>query len=132
MKKLSTYTDTAEGQAHVFTKSKWMYLVSLPHTGVLPHPCSAADLKRLGTIIKWTTDDPSILAKLHEGIVSLVKEVGVSGLVEMAESAKMTERMGRAFGGGEGNFREIVKMAAQDGVQFPMPDEVLQFVKGFQ
>jgi len=132
MSNLSTYTDTPEGQAHVSTKSKWMHIVSMPHTGILPHPCSAGDLKRLGTFIKWTTDDPGILANLHEAIVRMVKEVGVSGMIEIAESAKMTERMGRAFGGGEGSFREIVKMAAQDGVQFPMPDELLQYVKGFQ
>jgi len=132
MTTFSTYTETPEGQAHVSTKSKWMHIVSMPHTGILPHPCSAADLKRLGTFIKWTSDDPSVLARLHEAIVRLVKEVGVSGLVEIAESAKMTERMCKTFGGGEGSFREVVEMAKRDGAEFPMPDEVVQYIKGFK
>jgi len=132
MTTFSTYTETPQGQAHVSTKSKWMYFVTMPHTGILPHPCIAGDLKRLGTFIKWTTDDPTILARLHKAIVRLVKEVGVSGLVEIAQSAKMAEGMGRTLGGCEGSLREILRMAEQDGVQFPMPDEVVRYVKGFQ
>ena len=90
MSKHSTIVDTKEGQAHVSTKRRWMGVVSMPDTGVRPYPCSAGDLARLGTFIKWTTDDANVLARLHEAIVRLVQEVGVSGLVEIRNSARMT------------------------------------------
>jgi hypothetical protein len=105
-----------------------MYVLRTPHTGVLPHPCSAADVKRLGTCIKWTTDDPAALASLHQAIVGLVEQVGISGLVEIANSVKMTTQVARTFGG---NWHDIIKEAARDGVEFPVPDDVLRHIKGF-
>ncbi|HEU5237357.1 MAG TPA: hypothetical protein VFU37_09465 [Pyrinomonadaceae bacterium] len=97
----------------------------MPHTGVLPHPCSAADLKRLGTVIKWTTNDPSVLKDLHQAIVSVVREVGISGLVDFATAAK-------AFGGAGFGIEAMVQMAAQDAIECPIPAKVLKFIKGFQ
>jgi len=132
MSKHSTIVGTKEGQAHVSTKSKWMGVVSMPHTGVTPHPCSAADLKRLGTFIKWTTDDPAVLTKLHDAIVTLVQEVGASGLVEIANSAKMTEQVWRTLGGAGSGLKSIAEEAAREGAPFPMPAEVLKYLKGFQ
>ena len=105
-----------------------MSVFRMPHTGVLPHPCSAADVKRLGTCIKWTTHDPATLASLHQAIVGLVKQVGISGLVEIANSVKMTARVAKTFGG---NWHDIIKEAARDGVEFPVPDAVLRQIKGF-
>jgi hypothetical protein len=128
----STIVDTKEGQAHVSTKSRWLYLFPMPHTGVMPYPCGATHLKQLATFIKWTTDDPAVLAKLHESICRLVQEVGVSGLVEIANSARMTERVWKTFGGARPGLQEMVEMAAKDGVAFPMPREVLKYLKGFQ
>ena len=118
--------ETSEGQVHVLTKTRWMGFIPMPHTSVMPR--TAADLKRLGTFIKWTTKDPAVLASLHDAIVRLVEEVGISGLVEIANSAKMTERVAKSFGG---SWHEIVKQAAQDGVGFPVSDDVLKYVKGF-
>ena len=132
---MSTYSkiiDTKEGQAYVRTKSKWLYIFPMPYTSVMPYPCSAADLKRFGTFIKWTTNDPAVLAQLHESIVHLVQEVGVSGLVEIANSAKMTERVLKTFGGTGSGLQGIVEMAAQSGVTFPIPADVLKYFKGFQ
>lgn len=126
---MSTYfkaIDTNEGQVHVLTKTRWMGFVPMPHTSVMPH--NATDLKRLGTFIKWTTKDPAMLATLHEAIVRLVEEVGISGLVEIANSARMTARVAKTFGG---TWHDIVKQAAQDGVAFPVPDDVLRYIKGF-
>ena len=132
MSKYSSIVKTNEGQAHVSTKSTWMYFVPMPHTGILPHPCSAGDLKRFGTFIKWTTNDPVVLSDLHDAIVHLVQEVGVSGLAEIRNSAKMTEGVWKASGGTGCGLKEVVGMAQQEGVSFPVPDEVLKYVKGFQ
>ena len=58
----------------------------------MPH--KATDLlRRLGTFIKWTTNDPAVLATMHDAIVRLVVEVGISGLFEIANCVKMTEQV---------------------------------------
>jgi len=126
---MSTYfkaVETSDGQVHVLTKTRWMWFIPMPHTSVMPH--SAADLERLGTFIKWTTKDPAVLARLHDAIVRLVEEVGIAGLVEIANSAKMTARVAKTFGG---SWQDIVKQAAEEGVSFPVPDDVLKYIKGF-
>src|SRR5207245_2029123 len=124
----SSIVDTKEGQAHVSTKSRWLYLFPMPHTGAMPYPCSATDLKRLGVFIKWNTNEPAMLAKLHGAIVRIVEEFGVSCLVEIANSAKMTQQVAKTFGG---SWQDIVKQAAQDDVAFPLPDDVIRYIKGF-
>jgi hypothetical protein len=132
MSNYSTIAETVEGHAQIMTKSRWMYVVPMPHTSIMPYPCSASDLKRLGTFIKWTTDDPAVLAKLHDSIVSLVQEVGITGMVEIANNAKMTEQIWKRFGGAGSGLQDAVEMAAQEGVTFPMPANALKYLKGFQ
>jgi hypothetical protein len=125
---MSTYfeaLDTSEGQVHVLTKTRWLGFVPMPHTSVTPR-CTG-DLKRMGTFIKWTTNDPTTLAALHDAIVRLVAQVGILGLAEIGESVRMTTRVAKAFGG---NWHEIIKQAAQDGVPFPVSDDVLKYMKG--
>src|SRR6266481_1762549 len=124
---MSTYfkaLDTSEGQVHIITKTRWLGFVPMPHTSVVPH--SAVDLKHLGTFIKWTTSDSATLATLHNGIVRLVEQVGISGLVEIANSAKMTQRVAKTFGG---TWHDIVKQATRDGVPFPVSDDILRYMK---
>jgi hypothetical protein len=126
---MSTYfkaLDTSEGVIHILTKTRWLGFVPMPHTSVAAH--NAGDFKRLGTFIKWTTKDPATLATLHDGIIHLVEQFGISGLVEIANSAKMTERVAKTFGG---SWHDVVKQAAQDGVAFPVPDDILRYMKGF-
>jgi len=126
---MSTYfraVETNDGQVHVLTKSRWMGFFRMPHTSVTPR--SATDVRRLGTFIKWTTSDPATLLALHDAILRLVEQFGASGLVEIANSVKMTARVAKTFGG---SWRDIVKAAAQDGVAFPVPDDVLRRMKGF-
>jgi hypothetical protein len=126
---MSTYfkaLDTSEGQVHVLTKTRWLGFVPMPHTSVMPR--SAGDLKRLGTFIKWTTKDPATLSRLHDAIVCLVEQVGISGLSEIGNSVKMTSRVAKTIGG---SWQDIVKLAAEDGVAFPVPDDVLRHIKGF-
>jgi len=98
----------------------------------MAYPCWGADLKRLGTFIKWTSNDPGVLSKLHESIVRVVREVGVSGLAEIRNSAKMTEGVWKAFSGTGCGLKETVGMAQQEGIAFAVPDEVLKYIKGFQ
>ncbi len=126
---MSTYfkaLDTSEGQVHVLTKTRWMGLFPMPHTSVVPH--NAGDLKRLGSFIRWTTSDPATLATLHDAIVRLVEEVGISGIVEIGNSLKRTERIAKSFGG---SWHDAVEQAARDGVAFPVPESVVRHMKGF-
>ncbi len=126
---MSTYfnaLDTSEGVVHVLTKTRWMGFVPLPHTSVMPR--SGAELKRLGTLIKWTTKDAATLATLHKSIISLVEQFGISGIREIADSARMTDRVAKTFGG---RWQDVVKEAGREGVAFPVPDEVLGYIKGF-
>src|SRR6266496_2811120 len=61
-------------------------------------PLRAGDLKGLGTFVKWTTSDPTVLATLHEAVVRLVQEIGISGMVEIANSVKMTAQVAHSLG----------------------------------
>jgi len=103
-----------------------MAFFPMPHTSVMPH--NAPALKRLGTFIKWSTNDAALLATLHDSIVHLVEQVGISGLVTIKNSVKVTERIAKTYGG---SWHDIIKQAAQEGVLFPVPEEVLRYIKGF-
>jgi hypothetical protein len=118
--------ETSEGVAHVLTKTRYLGIIPLPRTSVMPH--RGSDLGRLGTAISWTTNDAAILRALHSRIVQLVRECGVSGIREIANSARMSDRVAKTVGGG---WRDVVASAAQDRVAFPIPDDVLKYVKGF-
>jgi len=126
MSALFTAINTSEGLVHVVTKTRWLWVLPMPHTSVMPH--GPADLKRLGSFIKWSTTDAAVLATLHNAIVALVKETGASGLFEIGNSVKMTERLAGAVGG---DWHDIIKRASKDGVHLPIPDEVLMHVKNF-
>lgn len=126
---MSTYftaLDTSEGLVHVLTKARWLGFIPMPHTSIMPH--GPADLKRLGSFIRWSSKDTTTLATLHEAIVRLVQQNGASGLVEIGNMVKTTERVASAVGG---DWHNIIKEAAQDGVPFPLADEVLTHVKSF-
>ena len=132
MSKHSTTLDTRFGQATVSTNPRWMMVVAMPHTTIMPYPCSASELKQFGTFIKWNTNDLATLKTLHEAIVRLVAEVGAPGMVEIANSAKATEQIWKAFSGTGCALKETVGMAQQEGIAFHLPDEVLKYLKGFQ
>ena len=97
----------------------------MPHTSVMPH--GADELKHLGRSVKWTGSDPAALVALPNALVRLVQEVGISGLVKMAESIKMTEPVAKRSGG---DRQDLIKPGGQGGDPFPMPDSVLNEVKG--
>ena len=118
--------DTSDGIVHVLTKTRYLGIIPLPRTSVMPH--KGSELGRFGTAIRWTSKDPAVLRGLHSRIVELVREVGVSGIREVANSARISDRVAKTFGG---TWRDVVASAAQDGVPFPMPDDVLRYVKSF-
>jgi hypothetical protein len=117
---------THDGIAHVLTKTRYLGIVPWARTSVTPH--SRRELASLGTAITWLTKDPVTLRELHERIVSLVTEFGISGIREIANSARMSDRVAKTFGG---SWRDVVASAAQDGVPFPIPEDILRYVKGF-
>lgn len=122
--------ETQEGQIYVLTKRRWMGFFRMPHTSVMP--ARASQLGRLGICIKWTTDDRVVLGRLHDATVDLAEKLGIRGLVEIANIAKVSEQAWKASGGAGCGFREMVRNAAQHGVPFPMSDDVLQYVKGLR
>jgi len=79
-------------------------------------------------MIKWSTNDPAILDKLHEAIVRLTREIGIAGLIEIANTIRMTMQVAKTFGG---DWHDIVKEAAKEGAALPVPDDVIKFIKGF-
>jgi hypothetical protein len=95
----------------------------MPRTAVMPH--NRSQFGRLGTAVRWTTSDAAPLRTLHGRIVELVREFGVSGVREIANSARMSDRVAKTFGG---SWRDVAASAAQEGVAFPMPDDVLRHV----
>jgi len=121
--------NTNEGEIHILTKTKWLYVFPMPHTSVMPR--SSTNLKRLGTLIKWTTNNPEKLKSLHDAITRLVEQIGISGLVEVANSAKMSEQMWKGTGAKGNGLLELVKMAKQEGIDFPVPEDVLKYIKEF-
>ena len=131
MSKFTTTVETAGGHAQIMTKSRWMGVVPMPHTGIMPYPASAADLKN-GTLIKWTTSDTAVLQELHDSIVAVVQEVGIGGMMEIANSTKITGHIWKQFGGAGSGMPEMVGMAADEGIDFPLPTNVLKYLKGFQ
>src|SRR5437867_997413 len=118
--------DTSEGIAHILTQTRYLGVVSMPRTSVMPH--SGAKLRHLGTAIRWTTKDAVTLRTLHGRVIELVREFGVAGMREIANTARMTDRVAKTLGG---TWKDIVNQAAQDRTPFPMPDDVLRYVKGF-
>src|SRR4051794_1234940 len=98
----------------------------MPHTSVMPH--RGTQLPRFATMIKWTTKDPAVLASLHACIVDVVKQIGIAGMRDIADSALMSDRAAKTFGG---TWRDVLRHAAEDGVPFPLPDNVLAHIKGF-
>lgn len=118
--------DTTEGVAHILTKTRWVGIVPMPRTSVMPH--RGGELRRLGTAIRWTTKDAATLRTLHGRVLELVQQFGLSGIREIATTARMTDRVAKTFGG---TWQDIVKQAAQDDAPFPIPNDVLRYIKSF-
>jgi hypothetical protein len=117
---------TFEGEVHVLTKARWMLLVPMPHTSIVPH--RIADL-RLGTMIRWTTNDRATLLELHTAIVRVVEQLSLTGIIEIVEQLKVTMEAARCTGA---DWRcTVAEEFAQssEGVSFSLPNGVLRHIK---
>jgi len=121
-----TPVETDEGIAHVLTKTRYLGIIPWARTSVTPH--SRRELATLGSAISWLTKDAATLRELHERVVQLVAEIGISGIRACADSARMSDQIAKGFGG---SWRDVVESAAQNGVSFPIPPNVLRQVKRF-
>ena len=122
---------TKEGRVFIITKRRWMGIFPWPHTSVMPE--HAAELKHLGTFIQWSTQDPALLETLHDAIVQFVGEAGISGLFDFANGVKKYERIWKEASPGSGPWlHEMCRQAVEDGVHWPLPEEVLRYIKKFK
>jgi len=64
--------ETSEGIAHVLTKTRYLGIIPLSRTSVMPH--KGSELGRLGIAITWATNDVAILRTLQSRIIELVRE----------------------------------------------------------
>jgi hypothetical protein len=67
-----------------------------------------------------------VLATLHDDIVRLVGQAGISGLVMFGDCVKRTKRRMKPFGE---RWRDVVRQTFQDPA-FPVSDNVLRYIKG--
>jgi hypothetical protein len=106
----------------------------MPRTSVMS--AKASQFGRTSGCIRWKTTDPLILARLHGAVVRLVQELGLSDFAELADAARITQRarkafMGDASGAAELALREIIELAAKDGIVFPVSEDVLRYIESF-
>ena len=69
-----------------------------------------------------------MLGTLHNAVVRLVDEVGISGLVEIANREKRTEQVAKTMGL---SWHELAEEAANSRAAIPVLDDVLRHVKRF-
>lgn len=113
------------------TKSHRMGIFPYPHTSVMPY--HAADLKHLGTFIHWSANDPILLEKLHSAIVQFVVEYGISDLFEFANGVKKSDRIWNETGVDSRTWlQEMSRQTLEDGVIWPLPEEVFRYIKKFK
>ena len=127
MNKYFTTLEMEEGRVHIITKSRWLGIIPMPHTSVVPH--QGSDLARLGTFILWEPTDSTDLKTLHEAVIRLVQERGISGVADIASSEKRTEQVAKAMGL---TWRALAEEAAKSRAPIPDLDDVLKHVKRFK
>ena len=119
-----TTLETDEGQVHVVSRSRWLYIFPMPYTSVVPH--RTADLARFGTSIRW--QNGAALKTCHEAVISLVKERGLSGVASIAESEKNNARIAKELGM---TYQELVDQAMRSRGPIPDLDNVLKYATKF-
>ena len=89
---MATYydsVDTSEGIAYVLTKTRYLGIVPLPRTSVMPH--SGRELGSLGTAIEVAHERPCDTTDILVALSSWFGMTGVSGIREIANSARMSD-----------------------------------------
>jgi hypothetical protein len=82
-KVLLSKIETSEGPAIVMTKTKYMFLLSMPRTSVMPFDAGAF-ASQPGFQVRYNTSDPAKLHELHETMVFMVSSVGLTVLARLA------------------------------------------------
>jgi len=124
--KYSTTLETNEGQVHVVTRSKWLGILPMPYTSVVPHRTS--DLGRLGTFIRWEPTSYAALKTCHDAVIHLVEERGILGVANIASDEKRNEQVAKTMGL---TWRAFAAEVARSREPIPDLDNVLKHAKRF-
>ncbi len=92
---LLTKVQTQGGEVTVITKTRFLFLLSLARTSVMP--ARAGQLGRLGVQFHWTTSDPNSLERLHNLLVQTLQEVTLAELRGIADQGKQLMSFGLPF-----------------------------------
>lgn len=126
MSKHVTVVNTDEGHVTVMTKSRWLAIIPIPHTSVVPE--SYSDLGRLGTFIRWLPSDAAALKAHHAAVVHLVEERGISGVARIAADEKAAARTAKTLGL---TYQEMAEEVRNSRAPISDIDDVIRFVKKF-
>jgi hypothetical protein len=126
MSSLVNILKTDEGLVHIITRTRWLYIFPLYYTSIVPNNLS--DLRHRGVFIRWNTRQPAKLPSLHQAVIRLVEDIGVSGLADMAVVEKQTARVAKSMGI---SYRELCDEAIKSRDPIPVLDDVLRHVKNF-
>jgi hypothetical protein len=117
---------TDEGVIQIITRNRWLYIFPLCYTSIVPN--SRGDLVGRGTFIRWNTTVSAMLPSLHEAVIRLVEDVGISGLANIAAGEKRTHRTAKSMGM---SYRELCDEAIKSRDPIPVLDGVLKHVRNF-
>ena len=93
---LLSKVQTADGEVTVITKARFLLLLGLSRTSVMPS--RLAELGHLGVLFQWASDDPACLERLHNLLLQALREgVGISDLRGIADIAKQFLSSGLPF-----------------------------------
>lgn len=69
---LLTKVPTREGDVMVLTKTRYLFVLGIPRTSVMPW--HVGELGKLAVQFQWNTKEPAALKKLHNAIVQSLRE----------------------------------------------------------
>lgn len=118
--------ETDEGLVHIITRNRWLYIFPLYYTSIVPN--GRGDLAHKGTFIRWNTSEYTKLPSLHQAVIHLVEDIGISGVADMAVREKQTAHVAKAMGI---SYRELCYQAIKSRNPIPVLDDVLKHVKKF-
>ena len=75
--------ETPEGKAIVLTKTRYMLLLNMPRTSVMPFNAGTF-VHQPGFQVRYNTSDPTKLQELHDTMAFIVSSVGWSALSRLA------------------------------------------------
>lgn len=105
-----TTVPTPAGEVTVLTKTRYLFLLNLPRTSVMP--VRAANL-RDGVQFRWATSDPAELERLHDLVIQTFREgVSLSDWRGIADIGRKLMAMGLPFIPPDAPLPECVKQVS--------------------